>query len=228
MLRFVTLIPVVLAVAAVLKLGTTAIDQKFSMRPLAVELASVETHKLPVAVCGVSREVEFGLAFYRDQIIDRYEAGKIPAGEHLVVAAPSWKPNLMEWTKGRRVTSLGHYAPQALDYYWVGASTTGTLSPCSLLLRVAHFFQLRRCSHLGCQPVLVSPVESLEIQFSKRRRNRVRHGLRTASAPSSLVTAVKRTPPPSSAPSAAQFLGEARGRDRVNSRIALQIRNTRD
>jgi 4-amino-4-deoxy-L-arabinose transferase-like glycosyltransferase len=126
MLRFVTLIPVVLAVAAVLKLGTTAIDQKFSMRPLAVELASVETHKLPVAVCGVSREVEFGLAFYRDQTIDRYEAGKIPAGEHLVVAAPSWKPNLMEWTKGRRVTSLGHYAPQALDYYWVGASTTGT------------------------------------------------------------------------------------------------------
>jgi 4-amino-4-deoxy-L-arabinose transferase-like glycosyltransferase len=125
MLRFVTLIPVVLAVAAVLKLGTTAIDQKLSTRPLAMELASVETHKLPVAVCGVSREVEFGLAFYRDQIIDRYEAGKIPAGEHLLVAAPDWKPNLMEWTKGRRVTSLGHYAPQALDYYWVGGSGTG-------------------------------------------------------------------------------------------------------
>ncbi len=69
MLRFVTLIPVVLAVAAVLKLGTTAIDQKLSARPLAIELASVETHKLPVAVYGVKRELEYGLAFYRDQVI---------------------------------------------------------------------------------------------------------------------------------------------------------------
>ena len=121
MLRFVTLIPVVLAVAAVLKLGTAAIDQKLSTRPLAVELASVETRKLPVAVCGVSREVEYGLQFYRDQAIDRYETGKIPATEHLLVATPDWKPNVFEWTGGRRVSLLGHYAPQNLDYYWIAA-----------------------------------------------------------------------------------------------------------
>ena len=124
MLRFVTLIPVVLSVAAVLKLGMAAIDQKLSTRPLAVELASVETRKLPVAVCGVSREVEYGLQFYRDQAIDRYETGKIPAGEHLLVAAPDWKPNVTEWTKGRRVTSLGHYPPQDIDYYYVAAAGT--------------------------------------------------------------------------------------------------------
>jgi 4-amino-4-deoxy-L-arabinose transferase-like glycosyltransferase len=122
MARFVTLIPVVLAVAAVLKLGTNAIDQKLSTRPVAVELASMETHKLPLAVCGVSREVEYGLEFYRDQIISRYEAGRIPAGEHLLVAAPDWKPNVTEWTKGRRVSLLGHYAPQNLDYYWIAAA----------------------------------------------------------------------------------------------------------
>jgi 4-amino-4-deoxy-L-arabinose transferase-like glycosyltransferase len=127
MLRFVTLIPVVLAVAAVLKLGTTSIDQKLSTRPLAMELASVETQKLPVAVCGVAREVEYGLQFYRDQVIARYESGNIPAGEHLLVVAPSWNPNVIEWTRGqgRRVTSLGHYAPQNLDYYWVAASGSG-------------------------------------------------------------------------------------------------------
>ena len=50
MLRFVTLIPVVLSVAAVLKLGTIAIDQKLSTRPLAIELASVETHD---TACGL-------------------------------------------------------------------------------------------------------------------------------------------------------------------------------
>jgi 4-amino-4-deoxy-L-arabinose transferase-like glycosyltransferase len=122
MFRFVTLIPVVLAVAAVLKLGTVAIDQKLSTRPLAVELASVETHKLPLAVCGTSREVEYGLAFYRDQIIARYEMGNVPAGEHLLVAPPAWMDNVKEQTEGRRVSFLGHYVPQNLDYYWVGAA----------------------------------------------------------------------------------------------------------
>jgi 4-amino-4-deoxy-L-arabinose transferase-like glycosyltransferase len=122
MLRFVTLIPVVLAVAAVLKMGTAAIDQRLSTRPLAVELASIETQKLPIAVCGASREVEYGLAFYRDQIVSRYEAGGVPPVEHLLVAVPEWKSNVTQWTKGRRVTSLGHYAPQNLDYYWVAAA----------------------------------------------------------------------------------------------------------
>jgi hypothetical protein len=113
---------VLLAVAAVLKLGTTAIDQKLSTRPVEMELRSMETHKLPLAVCGVSRQVEYGLEFYRDQIISRYETGNIPAGEHLLVAAPDWKPNVTEWTKGRRVSLLGHYAPQNLDYYWIAAA----------------------------------------------------------------------------------------------------------
>jgi 4-amino-4-deoxy-L-arabinose transferase-like glycosyltransferase len=123
MLRFVTLIPVVLAVAAVLKIGTVAIDDKLSTRPLALELASVETHKLPVAVCGASREVEFGLAFYRNQFIARYERGSVPAGEHLLIAPPSWIDNIVQQTSGRRVSLLGHYAPQNLNYYWVSANS---------------------------------------------------------------------------------------------------------
>ena len=126
MLRFVTLIPVVLAVAAVLKLGTIAIDQRLSVRPLANELASMETQKQPVAVCGVSREVEYGLAFYRDQIVERYESGNVPAGEHLLVMTPAWKRNVDELTAGRRVTFLGHYAPQNLNYYWVAATVQQT------------------------------------------------------------------------------------------------------
>jgi 4-amino-4-deoxy-L-arabinose transferase-like glycosyltransferase len=122
LLRFVTLIAVVLAVAAVLKLGTVAIDQKLSTRPLAVELASVESHKLPLAVYGVSREAEYGLAFYRDQVIARYELGNIPSGEHLLVAPTAWMDNVAKATTGRHVSLLGHYAPQQLDYYWVSAT----------------------------------------------------------------------------------------------------------
>lgn len=124
MLRFVTLIPVVLSVAAVLKMGTASIDAKLSARPLAAELAGVETHQLPLVVCGASREVEYGLAFYRNQTIARYESGDVPSSEHLLVAPIAWMDNVAKQTAGRRVTFLGHYAPQNVDYYWV--SSTGT------------------------------------------------------------------------------------------------------
>lgn len=120
-LRFVTLIPVVLCVAAVLKLGPNSIDQKLSTRPLAIELAGMETHKLPVAVFGVPREIEFGLAFYRNQVIARYESGNVPSGEHLLLAPAAWKSNVEKLTAGRHISFLGHYAPQNLDYYWVAA-----------------------------------------------------------------------------------------------------------
>ncbi|SRR5579872_1057564 len=122
MLRFVTLIPVVLVVASVLKLGTAAIDQKLSARPLAIELASVETRKLPIAVFGASREVEYGLAFYRNEVVARYETGGVPAEEHLLVAPTTWMDNVAKETAGRHVSLLGHYAPQKLDYYWVSAA----------------------------------------------------------------------------------------------------------
>jgi 4-amino-4-deoxy-L-arabinose transferase-like glycosyltransferase len=121
MLRFVTLIAVVLTVAAVLKFGSAAIDQSLSARPLAAELAGVETHQLPLAVCGTSRELEYGLGFYRNQTIARYESGETPAQEHLLVANPAWKAAIADHTAGRRVTFLGHYAPQDVDYYWVAA-----------------------------------------------------------------------------------------------------------
>ena len=123
MLRFITLIPVVLAVAAVLKMGTAAIDDRLSARPLAVELASVETHKLPLAVCGTSREMEYGLAFYRNQVIARYESGEVPSTEHVLVAPTAWMDNVAKQTQGRRVTFLGHYAPQSVDYYWVSSAS---------------------------------------------------------------------------------------------------------
>jgi len=122
MLRFVTLIPVVLSVAAVLKLGSVSIDQTLSARPLAFELSSVETHQLPLAVYGLSREMEYGLTFYRNQPAVRYERDSLPAKEHLLVAPATWKVNVAIQTAGRRVLFLGNYAPQNVDYYWVSAA----------------------------------------------------------------------------------------------------------
>jgi 4-amino-4-deoxy-L-arabinose transferase-like glycosyltransferase len=120
-LRFITLIPIVLAVAAILRLGAPALDSTLSVRPLANEISHLENKPLPLAVSGVSRQTEYGLAFYRNQIIDRYESGQIPAGEHLLVAPEGSQTAIAKEVAARRVSYLGSFAPQGLDYYWVSA-----------------------------------------------------------------------------------------------------------
>jgi 4-amino-4-deoxy-L-arabinose transferase-like glycosyltransferase len=121
-LRFITLVPVVLSLAAILRLGAPALDSTLSARPLANEISRLEAKPLPLAVAGVSRQTEYGLAFYRNQTIDRYESGQIPATDHLVVAPEGSQTAIAKKVVGRRVSYLGSFAPQGLDYYWVGAA----------------------------------------------------------------------------------------------------------
>jgi 4-amino-4-deoxy-L-arabinose transferase-like glycosyltransferase len=125
MLRFVTLIPVVLAIAAVLRLYAPALDNTLSARPLAIELGKLGSKPLPLAVFHVRRETEFGLAFYRNQIINRYEDdnGQVPQAEHIVIVPTGSQQELIKQAAGRRVLYLGSFAPQRLDYYWISAQT---------------------------------------------------------------------------------------------------------
>ena len=122
-LRFVTLVPVVLAVAAVLRLGAPALDTTLSARPLSQEINRVDNRSLPLAILRLPRETEYGLQFYRNQNIVRYELGQIPDGEHLLVAREGWQKNIAKWTAGRRVTYLGSFAAQGFDYYWVAGKS---------------------------------------------------------------------------------------------------------
>jgi 4-amino-4-deoxy-L-arabinose transferase-like glycosyltransferase len=123
-LRFVTLVPVLLAVGAILRLGSATLDSTLSARPLANQISRLEVKPLPLAVAHVSRETEFGLAFYRNQTIDRYEVGQVPPGEHLVVAPEGSQTTIAKEVAGRRVAYLGSFAPQGLDYYWVSGLIT--------------------------------------------------------------------------------------------------------
>ncbi|MGB0007637.1 MAG: glycosyltransferase family 39 protein [Candidatus Sulfotelmatobacter sp.] len=123
MLRFVTLIPVVLVVGAVLKLGSGAIDASLSARPLAQEIAAVEMKPVPLAVYHVRRELEYGLTFYRNQLTFNYDWGSIPKEEHLVVAPENSQVEIAKLAAGRRVSYLGHYAPQHVDYFWVASAS---------------------------------------------------------------------------------------------------------
>ncbi len=125
MLRFVTVIPVLVVVGVVLKLGSVALDQSCSARPLAREIAAMETHPLPLAVYHVRRELEYGLTFYRNRLTFNYDWGSIPRVEHLLVAPENAQAEIVKLVAGRRVSYLGHYAAQHVDYYWVaGADST--------------------------------------------------------------------------------------------------------
>ena len=124
MLRFVTLIPVVLTVAAVLKLGSNALDQTLSARPLAQEISGMETHPLPLAIYHVPRELEYGMTFYRNRLTLNYAWGSVPQQEHLLVAPENSQTEVKRLVVGRRVSFLGHYAPQHVDYFWVAAAAS--------------------------------------------------------------------------------------------------------
>lgn len=126
MFRFVTLIPVVLAVGAVVKLGSNAIDQTLSARPVAGEIAAMETRPFSLAVYHVPRELEYGLTFYRNQLTLNYDWGRVPPEEHLLVAPAGSQGEVAKLVSGRRVSYLGEYPPQHLNYFWVSAATDST------------------------------------------------------------------------------------------------------
>jgi 4-amino-4-deoxy-L-arabinose transferase-like glycosyltransferase len=130
MLRFVTLIPIVLTVGAVLKLGSQPLDQLLSARPVAQEIAAIEMRPLPLAVYRVRRELEYGLTFYRNHLTFNYDWGRVPQEEHLLVAPEGSQQEIAKLVSGRKVSYLGHYAAQRVDYFWVAsAASLSVLQP---------------------------------------------------------------------------------------------------
>jgi 4-amino-4-deoxy-L-arabinose transferase-like glycosyltransferase len=120
-LRFITLVPVILGVALILRRGGSPLDRTQSARPVAQELAAMETTTLPVAVFNTTRETEYGLAFYRNQVVSSYNRGEIPAGQHLLVAREGSEEQLKTLLPDRRISHLGGLPTEHLEYFWVSA-----------------------------------------------------------------------------------------------------------
>lgn len=118
-LQVVVLTPVVLGLAFLVRIGAPAIDNALSARPLAREITRMEGHPVKVAVFKVSRETEYGLAFYRNRPIPRYERGELPLQDHLVVVPEAQADELLKLVPLRRASHLGAFAPQHLDFFWV-------------------------------------------------------------------------------------------------------------
>jgi 4-amino-4-deoxy-L-arabinose transferase-like glycosyltransferase len=120
-LRTATLLAVLLAVAIGIHRGAPMVDATLSLRPVAVQALQLESKPLPFAIFLLPRESEYGLQFYLNQALGRYELGEIPAEEHLVVAQAGSQERMARRAAGRRYAYLGNFAAQHIDYYWVAA-----------------------------------------------------------------------------------------------------------
>ena len=140
-LRFVTLVPVIIAFGLTLKGTGPRINILQSSRPVQAAIArhqpewyesdcGLSQSARPVqarladaptiiAVYNVPRSVQYGLGFYRNQFIPSYERKEIPDVDHVVVAASGSQKELEYRLPKRLVTLVGGFACQHLDFYLV-------------------------------------------------------------------------------------------------------------
>ena len=118
-LRLVVLTPVIVGLGFLLRGAAPAIDNALSARPVARAITQMESRPIEVSVFKASREIEYGLAFYRNQPVLRYERGEIPAQDHLVVVPEAYADDFVKGVRPRRASRLDSFTPQRLEFYWV-------------------------------------------------------------------------------------------------------------
>jgi 4-amino-4-deoxy-L-arabinose transferase-like glycosyltransferase len=134
MLRFVTLLPLILAVGFLLRALTPALDATQSSRPIAELLQAIdEPGPLPLATFALSRNMALGLAFYLDRRVAPYEGlelspavyelpAAIPAGPHILVTREGSLTTLRGLLPERTLRFIGSYRAQHIEIYEVSAS----------------------------------------------------------------------------------------------------------
>lgn len=129
-LRFATLVPVVIAFAMILRGSAPIIDALESARTVQAALQATALGQLPdIAVYDVPRSIEYGLGFYRNHFVANYGKSEVPDKTHVVVAGAGKQKELEYRLPGRRVTRFGGWEPlhrPLYDFYLVSAKPTGT------------------------------------------------------------------------------------------------------
>ncbi len=135
MLRFVTLLPMILLVGFLLRGLAPALDATQSSRPVAQLLAALdEPGARPLATFGVSRNLALGLAFYLDCRVAPYEGlavspavyelpAAVPAAEHILVLRAGAMTSLKALIGQRKVIYLGEDRAARVEIYRIGAAT---------------------------------------------------------------------------------------------------------
>jgi 4-amino-4-deoxy-L-arabinose transferase-like glycosyltransferase len=133
-LRAATLVPMVMLLLFIFGLGPVFgipalasskrtiedLNLNYSPRPLARALATIAPPPATVAVYGVRRDTQYGLAFYRNQPIPNYDEA-IPAGRHILVTRNQYVSSLATRLAGRTYFPLFTLPEQGLLVYQVDA-----------------------------------------------------------------------------------------------------------
>ena len=122
---YATLIPVVALMIFLLGFYGRELDQNYSARPLARQMARLAPDVHTVAVESVRRDIDYGLAFYRNQPMVHYEVNGVPAAEHLLVTRAGDTEELNRWLAGRVYRPVLLFDTQGLEVYRVSAATAG-------------------------------------------------------------------------------------------------------
>ena len=123
-LQFATLGPMAVALIFLLRPAAPVIDQTQSARTVSAALnaalGKVGAAPETVAVLDVRRETEYGLDFYRNHPISRYERDGIPRGRHALVAKTATTEAIQQKVGNRDVQMIGSFPPQRLEFYLIG------------------------------------------------------------------------------------------------------------
>jgi 4-amino-4-deoxy-L-arabinose transferase-like glycosyltransferase len=117
----ITLIPSLAVLVFLLGFHGRDLDINYSARPLAREMARKAPDVKTVAVESVRRDLDYGIAFYRNQPTVHYSQNGVPTEEHLLVIPTRDTAALEHYLSGRMYTPLFLYDTQGLEVYRVAA-----------------------------------------------------------------------------------------------------------
>ena len=120
MLRPITMLAVILSVAAVIRLAAPAIDATQSSRPIAEAIQQFSHEPVTVALYHVGRTPQYGLDFYLNRATEAYDSGQIPTEAHLLIAAANTSSEFSMLIPGRKVSYLTSLPARKLELYWIG------------------------------------------------------------------------------------------------------------
>jgi hypothetical protein len=118
-LRAVTLVPLIGLIYFLLGMNGHLLDLNYSARPLAREIQKTDPTDQIVAVHDVRRDLDYGLAFYRDQNMVHYATDGVPDDGHILVIPTAEASKLPELLPGRTYQQLFLYNTQGLSVYKV-------------------------------------------------------------------------------------------------------------
>ncbi len=130
--RAISLVPVLGMLVFLLGFHGHELDLNFSARPLAQQIARLAPGVHEIRTLGVKRDMDYGLAFYRNQPILHYDHEGVPENEHLLVIKASNTADLERYLPGRIYEPLFLYETQGLAVYRVYAMPPLVAQPVAL------------------------------------------------------------------------------------------------